>query len=99
MAEVRPAHFATSDWGTPTLSIISGRYGRYEVTAMGSAKRHIERMRSCRTGSLGVLACIKEQAGDREASRYVGAAKDLQTKKLYGGKTERDKNKRVKMGR
>jgi hypothetical protein len=46
-----------------------------------------------------VLACIKEQAGDREASRYVGAAKDLQTKKLYGGKTERDKNKRVKMGR
>ncbi len=40
-ADVIPAHFATSFLGTLKLSIISGRYGKTDVKATGSAKRHI----------------------------------------------------------
>jgi hypothetical protein len=41
MAEVMPAQRAISFSGTPNHSIISGRYGKTEVKAIGSAKRHI----------------------------------------------------------
>jgi hypothetical protein len=41
MADVIPAHFATSDSWIPKYSIISGRYGKIEVMAIGSATRHI----------------------------------------------------------
>ena len=37
MAPVRPAHLATSSFSTPKLAIISGRYGKTEVSARGSA--------------------------------------------------------------
>ena len=37
MAPVKPAHFATSFSSTPKLLIISGRYGKTEVNARGSA--------------------------------------------------------------
>lgn len=36
-ADVRPAHFATSFCSTPKLRIISGRYGKTDVSAKGSA--------------------------------------------------------------
>jgi hypothetical protein len=36
-----PAHLPTAFCGTPKLRIISGRYGKSEVLAMGSAKRHM----------------------------------------------------------
>lgn len=36
-APVRPAHLATSFFSTPKLCIISGRYGKTEVRAKGSA--------------------------------------------------------------
>lgn len=38
-ADVMPAHLATSFCSTPKLLIISGRYGKTEVKASGSAKR------------------------------------------------------------
>jgi hypothetical protein len=40
-ADVRPAHFAIWSGGTLNDSIISGRYGKTDVKATGSAKRHI----------------------------------------------------------
>jgi hypothetical protein len=43
MAETAPAARAISFSGTPKDSIISGRYGKTEVRAIGSAKRHIAR--------------------------------------------------------
>jgi hypothetical protein len=43
VAEVKPAQRAMSFSGTPNDSIISGTYGKMEVRAMGSAKRHIAR--------------------------------------------------------
>jgi hypothetical protein len=41
IAEAAPAQRAMSFSGMPKDSIISGRYGKTEVSAMGSAKRHI----------------------------------------------------------
>jgi hypothetical protein len=41
MADVVPAHCAILSVGTLKDSIISGRYGKTEVRAIGSAKRHI----------------------------------------------------------
>lgn len=41
MADVVPAHWATLSVGTLNDSIISGRYGKTEVKAIGSANRHI----------------------------------------------------------
>lgn len=41
MAEASPAQRAMSFSGTPKDSIISGMYGKTEVRAIGSAKRHI----------------------------------------------------------
>jgi hypothetical protein len=41
MADVIPAQRAMSFLGMPNDSIISGRYGNTEVSAIGSAKRHI----------------------------------------------------------
>jgi hypothetical protein len=41
MADVTPAQRAMSFLGMPNDSIISGRYGKTEVSAIGSAKRHI----------------------------------------------------------
>lgn len=39
MAPVKPAHLATSFFSTPKLAIISGRYGKTDVRASGSANR------------------------------------------------------------
>ncbi len=52
-ADVMPAQSLTSPCGTPKLSIISGRYGKTDDKAIGSASRHIERMMSCCQGSEG----------------------------------------------
>jgi hypothetical protein len=41
MADVVPAHWAILSVGTSNDSIISGRYGKTEVNAIGSAKRQI----------------------------------------------------------
>lgn len=41
VADVRPAQRAISFSGMPKYSIISGRYGKTEVSAIGSANRHI----------------------------------------------------------
>ena len=41
MAEVMPAQRAMSFSATPKDSIISGMYGKTDVRAIGSAKRHI----------------------------------------------------------
>jgi hypothetical protein len=41
IADAAPAQRAMSFSGTPKDSIISGRYGKTEVNAIGSAKRHI----------------------------------------------------------
>lgn len=40
----KPAHFATSFSGTPKLLIISGRYGKTDVRASGSANLTIARI-------------------------------------------------------
>ena len=39
-ADVIPAHLAISLCSTPKYSIISGRYGKMDVIAMGSESRH-----------------------------------------------------------